>query len=162
MKQVIRERINKIWQKREKKNAFYQRQITRGVNGHIKHISCVWISQKFQWKFQWNYVLELERNITEISVELNFTEISVEFNFTEISVEFHWNFIDHWSFTGISLKFQWNKWFHWNSLLFHWNFNDFFSRDNKLNLFLTRLAISHIKHNIVSLTENNILHSWDI
>ena len=35
VKKVIRERINKKWQKREKKNAFYQREITRGVNGHI-------------------------------------------------------------------------------------------------------------------------------
>ena len=35
VKKVIRERIKKKWQKREKKNAFYQREITQGVNDNI-------------------------------------------------------------------------------------------------------------------------------
>ena len=34
MKKVIRERINKQMAKEEKKNAFYQRGITQGVNGY--------------------------------------------------------------------------------------------------------------------------------
>ena len=35
MKKVIRERINKQMAKEEKKNAFYKRGITQGVNGYI-------------------------------------------------------------------------------------------------------------------------------